>query len=324
MEDQEPSEANTNPSDSSSGGSALTKGQEEEHTHVNENNETSESQNNAGDIPAALASENILRKAWNFIRSPEFQGPATALSTILIAFFTAATWVVILTGSEDTKRAATAAQSFSSTAALIRGDLQKAVADNNQAIRDTLAENRIELAKVLGQNRQTLESATTQSKAALDATINASKLDQRAWIGVGTVSTLAFGLNTVARFDIPISNTGKTPATDVVFCGFPYSPQGEDPCPLDRSHAKVSAAVWNVGPVMPGSVVHQWMQTAYLLDENDVQGRDGMRLVGTIWYNDVSGRAHWITFCRYYDGKNDRFEVCYDHNDMDRNGIEPK
>jgi hypothetical protein len=56
-----------------------------------------------------LKLRDTLKKVWACIKTPEFQGPAMAISTVIMALFTGATWWTIFIGSRDTRNAASAA-----------------------------------------------------------------------------------------------------------------------------------------------------------------------------------------------------------------------
>lgn len=278
MEDQKSSEGNTNTSNSSPSGSLLSKSQEKEQKTICVNSETNDSDRNARGAPNVLAFENTIRKGWAYVRTPDFQGPAIAIGTLVIACFTFATWVVILTGSKDTERAAKAAESFSKTATLVRGDLQQAVSDNkqalsdnNQAIRNTLAENRTELAKVLDQNRQSLDAGIAQGKKALDASIESSHLDQRPWIYISKY-VLSNEPEDGKDFTVTIGifNSGKTPALDAIPMSqmFVYNTEPPDTdfttAPKAKSQAIVPPGVTEIststdalkitGPSLPATI----------------------------------------------------------------------
>lgn len=224
MKDQHSDDSNTETDDGNLGSSVVPERQEDQKKSVRENGKPGNGQNDTNNISDVLAFQDTLRKVWHRIKSPDFQGVAMGIGTIAIAFFTAATWIVILTGSGDTKKAANAADRFATTADLIRQNLSQAVSDNKtalddnrQAIEKTLAENRAELAKVLSQNRQSLEAGTVQSKAALDATIDNFRQEQRAWVGFTGFSVqgdqINVGMNVATA---ALLNSGRTPAREVI------------------------------------------------------------------------------------------------------------
>ena len=163
----------------------------------------------------------------------------TALATVWIAIFTFVSIAVsggtllVLKGqlreihesSSDTHTLAEQAKK--------QADKLSNMSDAAEKIRQA-AENMVTQDQRIADNAQkALDASNKQSKVALDATIAQFRLDQRAWVGIGDVNTLDFEVGKNARFDVEIRNTGKTPATNVFLCGLPFSPEGQDPCPID-------------------------------------------------------------------------------------------
>jgi hypothetical protein len=138
--------------------------------------------------------------------------------TAAIAFFAfcsvivgALQWSVINRGSADTHALAEAAK----TQAQKMGDMSDAAEKIRQA-----AQNMVTQEQRIAENAQkSLEASNTQSQKALNANIAASRLDQRAWVGlkfyqcVGCTKTN--GVITYGNLIAVLENTGKTPAIEM-------------------------------------------------------------------------------------------------------------
>ena len=177
------------------------------------------------------------------------------------------------------------------------------LAQNEAAIEKALKENRDELAKLLGENHKALEANRVQGQSSLDASINASRLDQRAWIGVKATSVTAVeGQPFSAK--VEVTNTGKTPALDAH--GFTNAEElvvGVGKLTSEATWANnVEAGVtWSRATIYPGGTIFGSVK------DSGVLTHDGLALVtkGThriyvrvvYGYDDIFGRPHKIRYC---------------------------
>jgi hypothetical protein len=99
-----------------------------------------------------------------------------------------------------------AADSFSETADKIRNDTNRAVDQLKRAADDS---------------EKAIAKSSANAKASLDASIEASRLDQRAWVSlvfpVELLDTKQIGPYVPFRFKIKFKNTGKTPAIKISY-----------------------------------------------------------------------------------------------------------
>jgi len=174
------------------------------------------------------------------------------------------------------------------------------------------------------QNRQAMEASERQSKAALDASIEVTRTDQRAWVGVietePPTETVA-GENVYIKagshsiFRAVIANSGRTPALSVttstgdagILSGVPFVPRydyrGEYGIPVIQPAAKF------------------WILTsgdhAFTAKEIDAvkSGTFKVYFFGMINYKDVFGKSHRTNFCAVLDRNLKNFNACSQFND---------
>jgi hypothetical protein len=144
-----------------------------------------------------------------------------------------------------------------------------------------------------------------QGQKALDASIEASKLDQRAWVGTTetTPPPLMEGDKRVyvkagskMTFDASVVNSGKTPALKVTtnFGIRTYSSNESIPTyQPDTTKGGASA-------VQPGAHFRLVLSTR-VLTQKEIgilkSGIENLYFLGLITYEDIFGRSHQTTFC---------------------------
>src|ERR1035441_2681884 len=90
---------------------------------------------------------------------------------------------------EQTDKIIAAASLIESHQKQIVSDNKQILSDNRSALAESLAENRREIDLTIQQSRQAFETSERDIKRVLDASIEASRLDQRAWVGVIEVAS---------------------------------------------------------------------------------------------------------------------------------------
>lgn len=166
---------------------------------------------------------------------------------------------------------------------------------------------------------RTMDASVKQSQAALQASIDASRNDQRAWVGVE-------GFDGKAEIDkrliitVALKNTGKTPAINLTVSenATPVDAGKEPPLidiPVEHSQGMLFP---NQLYTVPLNVTSRRTQG---LDAHDYQlitsGAVVIYAYGTITYSDVFGRKHWTKFCSYL-APGGGFNVCKTHNETDK------
>jgi hypothetical protein len=140
-----------------------------------------------------------------------------SLLTLLIFLATAANVWVFYLESEDTSKQV---KTLSEKAGEIVGTMNKALSDNQEAVKNAFE-----------QNKTAVDASTKQSARALSASIDATRNDQRSWVGTvsfaGADYTATIGGVTRAiflsegqqvRFGANFQNSGKTPAVNFAPC----------------------------------------------------------------------------------------------------------
>ena len=169
--------------------------------------------------------------------------------------------------------------------------------------------------------------ALQKADAALNASIDASRLDQRAWVGIGQLTALPepFHAGDNATITVSFKNTGKTPARNAVVVVI------KDPVPTGRSpvfsYRGEKAARFGLQPPNLDSFVRMSVAksrstgedrplTPELL-ESLVSRRVILYLHGQIVYEDIFDRWHWVTFCYFLRNPEGAisFGACAEHND---------
>jgi hypothetical protein len=149
-----------------------------------------------------------------------------------------------------------------------------------------------------------IENVFAQANNSLKASIEASRMDQRAWVGV--VKLNSFNFRVGPNFSIPfdVVNSGKTPALNVrtktalksVENGNRFIPMYQEP-----------TMVPSLGVIQPQ--VHSELTTLPVdisaSQFGDIKnGRGTLYAYGRIDYDDIFGRPHETTFCVKYSAGN--------------------
>jgi hypothetical protein len=178
------------------------------------------------------------------------------------------------------------------------------------------------------------KASEASTKAALDASIKASRIDQRAWVGAIGVGSpqLIDGHGTVfmkegeiAKFDLIIKNTGKTPARkvkpslfyEVLAPDVTFSPQAFIPPSASQRTVVV------LQPSMPFELTVTVRTKDDLADERITKhdldtlkmGKMRFYLHGRLEYEDIFGVSHFTTYCFYMSASLDEFTGCSTYND---------
>ena len=143
-----------------------------------------------------------------------------AFFTFLLFLVTGGTVIILKNQLHEMHEGGTQTDKIIAAANLIEDHQKQIVADNRQVLADnrnalanSLTENRREMDLALQQNRQALEANERESKLVLDASIEAARIDQRAWISAGG-NTISIAGDGQATLEFLLVNTGRTPGLD--------------------------------------------------------------------------------------------------------------
>jgi hypothetical protein len=228
------------------------------------------------------------------------------------------------------------------------GKITKAITDGidkaKAAMNSVLVQQNAALEKILGENRTALNAATTQSKATLDgslkqgqqalsASIEASRRDQRAWVGFPSLNVRQDVA--VGRFTVSINayNSGKTTATHSMIRIGMAEPVctvlPADPFQIATANQVIPAPIMPNAPVSSADITIdiRAQDLAELREDNLQRLRSTaptctelarLYVFASIDYCDIFGNAHFRRFCGYWDRSTPRaFNVCESHTDGD-------
>jgi len=166
--------------------------------------------------------------------------------------------------------------------------------------------------------QQGVEAGERESSRALQATITQLHLDQRAWLGVDNIE----GIPTKGQlftFKVAIKNTGKTPAKNVggwKHCEIhPKIPNVQAACRKGLNEGLSSNAILNPGGVLL-AVFNPSKGQPLQQDFSEIVGSDRLFYVyGCVIYDDVFKNKHWLTYCSYWNEREQGYDPCEKYND---------
>jgi len=176
------------------------------------------------------------------------------------------------------------------------------------------------------------KSQAATSQKALDASIESSRLDQRAWIGVTEAVPPAtmdeFHKPTFIKEGFPvflgvvITNSGKSPARKAVsLINTILLPKTTEFSPYYGTPEFAKNVKPGIDVIFPGMRMTQTPTPRAPLNAAEVQiiksGESIFYMYGKIGYEDVFGKPHWTTFCMFLARTGDRFYSCHTYNDAD-------
>ena len=201
------------------------------------------------------------------------------------------------------------------------GEVARAQAIAAQTAADATKSAADTASAALTQSDKALRATLAQGQKALDTTVDSSRLDRRAWIGINTMSVLQFVKDKPLRVDIGFFNSGRTPALRVndgskyIFPNtFVTGPDSTWPMNF-RMEPQQSV------PPQGGFTRHIEMTTQSFAEHYDAI-KGGMEFVyfyGQITYTDTSeivkGLTQFCIFLRMVDDKPD-LAFCSTFNDL--------
>ena len=185
-----------------------------------------------------------------------------------------------------------------------------------------------------------IKQGTIQAQAALNAAISASRLDQRPWVTINRVilssevQELKPGIVGDVTINFLFSNTGKTPALDVVtqamylltpVSALPMFPKLSANAANNWFPDPDASQVSNIVVLPPNNTSSAHSSVAFKYNSRfPAYGEYRARqvvigLLAKLRYKDTFGRPHWTTYCAYHLSGDalDQFEFC-SGNDVDR------
>ena len=168
-----------------------------------------------------------------------------------------------------------------------------------------------------------------QGKASLDASIEASRTDQRAWLGIKTIDAPTLVPNQKAVINFRIENSGRTPAIEVrAFVDVIHSTV----MLTDAAKVRIAANIARQGKqgegmmistIFPDSGFNNMARTSVLLGSGDIEnvkvGKSFIIVVGEITYRDIFKDTPFrhTRFFALYNPEFSAFQPLSTHNEAD-------
>ena len=202
-------------------------------------------------------------------------------------------------GSSDTHTLAEAAKKQSEK----MSNVSDAADRIGQAAQDMVIQDQ----RIADNSKNAIEASSKQNSTALGVTINASRLEQRAWVGISVVQ-LPIPLPAGKTFEIVnhCPNTGKTPAIRPHAVSEIEIDVPNKPPIYEETDAPEGP------PLLPGAELTATVSMPILNDEAIASFKNGKLLIydrGAVWYWDVFGRKHISTFCLAYNPASGAFHA---------------
>ncbi len=180
-----------------------------------------------------------------------------------------------------------------------------------------------EQARLMGKQTDILSNLKDSFSAALDASIEASRNDQRAWVGIKSMDVTLLETDKPLKTEVKIINTGKTIALDLYYPGAVQTSW----VPLDiekferSKNMPPATAPMRAGVLFQNIEVNIPAETSVPLNSQQVEAIKARRLLvylfGEIHYKDIFRRPHTTQYCGVYVPGTRRFEDCTQHTSVD-------
>jgi hypothetical protein len=177
----------------------------------------------------------------------------------------------------------------------------------------------IQTAKIIAANERVaaaMEKSAKKSEEALNANIEASRTDQRAWVGFEDVRVTA-QIGIPSRFSFNLKNTGKTPALHASLQYYIKNlNRGEK---LQFTYKGITTEPTR-GLIPPNATVFVNLTNAApdAAEMNRIRVEEKrVYSYGRVNYADIFGRPHWTTFCTYMARDGSAMTYCPEYNNTD-------
>jgi hypothetical protein len=163
-----------------------------------------------------------------------------------------------------------------------------------------------------------MESSVAQAQKTLDASIKSFQLEQRAWVGVEGING-DIQLNKPYSILVAFRNSGKTPAKQVsLHMQFNPVRKGEA---LKFTYSEPISSQGFVPPNGTFTSSEISPTRGVPLGESEMEliksGKLRAYLYGTVTYEDIFNRSHWMRFCYFIGIDAKSYTACDGHNDAD-------
>jgi hypothetical protein len=191
-------------------------------------------------------------------------------------------------------------------------DMSSAADKIRQAAEDMVLQDQ----RIADNAQKATDASNAQSRAALDASIAASRSDQRAWIVLRGIEGIPI-LDQPWPLKVYFANSGKTPAKHVrVDCHVtPAKIESE----IDFSKVGAHARPTMIAPNDPTTYCPLNPLTIAKVNQDVLDFFSNKKAIlfayGSVTYEDIFGKEHWLTFCRSMEADGKAWDSCETHND---------
>jgi hypothetical protein len=204
--------------------------------------------------------------------------------------------------------------------------IEGVLTQNREATIIALTENRESLTKSLAathaDNQARLKATLTQGEKSLNASINASQLDQRAWVGLKSMRMVTLEQGKPITVEGVFTNTGKTFALDSTI-EFTLKPN-IGPLNIDQfavSSERRHPDLITRATMFPNFDMSLSVPTAVNATEKDIElikeGKLLVYAIGEVRYSDIFKRRHETLVCGVYSPALSKFNICEQYNRAD-------
>jgi hypothetical protein len=239
----------------------------------------------------------------------------TAISTLVIMLWAGLQWHEMHIGGIDTSTLADATVKM------------KDSAEKSATASAGFSTSAGEIDTKIGLAEKDFKQMAANSEGAIKATQEATRQDQRAWIGIGQITAKpeSFHEGDQATITISLKNTGKTPAKSMLLTAV-KDPRTKGASPI-FSYEGEKVARFGLLPPNGDNFVRLSVANDLLTKEpramskpeldSLVSGQVVIYIHGQLSYKDIFDREHWVTFCYFLMSPSDiaSFGACSEHND---------
>lgn len=305
-----------NTAQGSSGSPDMAERQIEDAPSIDKAAETTAAENQANQRPKLRGVRENLHRTWTYIKSPEATNLIMAAATVVIAVFTALTFLLVLDSGQDTQKLITAAETQADAAT----EISQAAGDQVDAA-NNFADTAEDINNRISDAVDQLQSSATNTKTSIETTKEAMRLDQRAWIGTEQMNSIPATPEVDKTWDISatLRNSGKTPAKSVVMWNSEGVLKDIPDVNADCKEAVRQKASNSMLP--PNAINSVVVHVANGIKmpktwESEITSGGSLYFHGCVLYDDIFGKKHWMTYCGSFDlTTKNSFLACRKYND---------
>jgi hypothetical protein len=170
--------------------------------------------------------------------------------------------------------------------------------------------------------KESADSSETQGQTALAVGIRASRIDQRAWIGMGD-AVIATNNSSQIKISVTLKNVGKTPAINII------AETSASSLPLDKPinnrDIEYKGEPAYMGALSPSVNTPITIAINFAPETGKIKAliealkeeRRVLYILARVTYSDIFGESHWLHFCMFVDKDLVSSHACGVYNEVD-------